>query len=85
MTDQNSKKQKTTIEIQNWLIAYMTEELSIKRDMIDIQAHFNDFGLDSSSAVILTGDLGEWLGYDLDPTLLLDYPTLESLVIHLNK
>ena len=87
MTTNFSDQPKTADEIQNWLITYMVEELNIDIDKnrIDKQTHFNDFGLDSSSAVILTGDLGEWLGYDLDPTLLLDHPTLESLINHLSE
>lgn len=84
MGKQSSIRLVALAEIQEWLITYLVEELNLKKDEIDVQAHFADFGLDSSTAVILTGDLGEWLGYDLDPTLLKDYLTLEALVHHLN-
>lgn len=39
----------------------------------------SDYGLDSLQAVSLTGDLGEWLKIDVDPTLIWDYPTIQSL------
>ncbi len=83
MNNQNSIRTVTASQIQEWIITYLVDELDLNKDEIDVQAPFTDFGLDSSTAVILTGDLGEWLGYDLDPTLLLDYPTLETLVNHL--
>ena len=70
-------------DIEEWLITYMREELNIDENEIDFDAQFSDYGLDSSAAVILTGDLGEWLGYDPEPTLLLDYPTLSKLVDYL--
>lgn len=84
MNPHNSTKTITADEIQEWLLNYMTDELNLNLDEIDLQANFSEFGLDSSTAVILTGDLGEWLGYDLDPTLLLDYPNLKALVNHLS-
>lgn len=44
---------------------------------------FDRYGLDSSVAVGLTGDLEDWLETKLDPTLLYDYPTIEGLSQHL--
>jgi acyl carrier protein len=34
-------------------------------------------------AIGLTGDLEDWLGTRLDPTLLYDYPTVAALAKHL--
>jgi acyl carrier protein len=85
MRNQQSIKFNTALEIREWLTTYMVEELNLNKHEIDSKAHFSDFGLDSSTAVILTGDLSEWLGYDLEPTLLLDYPTLETLVKYLSN
>ncbi len=31
----------------------------------------------------MTGDLEDWLGCELDPTLLYDYPTIDALAWHL--
>jgi acyl-CoA synthetase (AMP-forming)/AMP-acid ligase II len=42
------------------------------------------YGLDSSAAVGLTGDLEDWLETEIDPTLLYDYPTVEAIVKHLS-
>lgn len=70
-------------EVEEWLISYLAEVLEIEKNEVDITAPFETYGLDSSSAVILTGDLSEQLGYELDPTLLYDYPTIEAVTQYL--
>jgi acyl carrier protein len=40
--------------------------------------------LDSAAAVGMTGELADWLDHEMDPTLLYDYPTIESLVQYLS-
>ncbi|NEO73373.1 acyl carrier protein [Moorena sp. SIO3H5] len=69
-------------EIKAWLVSYLAELLEIESDEIDVTIPFDRYGLDSSAAVGLTGDLEDWLGSDLDPTLMYDYPTIEALANH---
>ena len=69
--------------IQSWLVSYLAEMLEIEPVEVDITLEFNDYGLDSSAAVGITGDLEEWLERELEPTLLYDYPTIKSLAQHL--
>lgn len=73
----------TAAAIKAWLVSYLAEMLEIEPEEVDITLEFNDYGLDSSAAVGITGDLEEWLERELDPTLLYDYPTIESLAQHL--
>lgn len=70
-------------EIQSWISAYIADLLEVEPDEIDITIPFDRYGLDSSAAIGLTGDLEEWLGRELDPTLLYDYPTIKDLAHHL--
>ena len=79
------KKLPTQIEIQTWIVNYLAELLEVKSDRIDVTIPFDRYGLDSSAAVGLTGDLGDWLETEIDPTLLYDYPTVEALVEHLSR
>jgi acyl carrier protein len=65
-------------EIQEWMVNHLAEALSISPDTIDVTAPFDEFGLDSPSAVGMTGDLEDWLGKRVDPTLIFDYPTIEQ-------
>lgn len=70
-------------EIQTWMAAYVADLLSIQSDEVEITLPFDRYGLDSSAAVGMTGDLEDWLGLELDPTLLYDYPTITTLAEHL--
>ena len=51
----------------------------------DSGAGFATMGLDSKEAVSITGELQDWLGRALEPTLLFDYPNIDSLAVHLAK
>ncbi|NBD16541.1 MAG: acyl carrier protein [Cyanobacteria bacterium] len=75
----------TPVEIQDWIVAYLADLLEVEPEEVDITIPFDRYGLDSSVAVGLTGDLEEWLSIELDPTLLYDYPTVEALVQHLSE
>ena len=65
-------------QIQNWLVKYLAKELEITPDEVHVTIPFDDYGLDSYTAVGMSGDLEDWLGCELDPTLLYDYPTIDT-------
>ncbi len=67
-------------EIRDWLVSYLANLLEIRVDKISTTTNFDHYGLDSVAAVTLSGDLAEWLGCELDPALLYDYPTIELIV-----
>lgn len=75
----------TATEIQEWMVDYLAELLEVDVDEIETDIPFDRFGLDSTAAIGMTGDLEDWLECRLDPTLLYDYPTIESLAGHLVK
>ncbi|KAB8320091.1 hybrid non-ribosomal peptide synthetase/type I polyketide synthase [Tolypothrix campylonemoides VB511288] len=78
-----SKQKSYTAEvIETWLISKLTEQLASSKP-IDIQQPLADYGLSSLKAVSISGELQEWLGRELSPTLLYDYPTIKSLAQHL--
>jgi acyl carrier protein len=72
-------------EIKAWVVDYLADLLETDPEEIDVTIPFDRYGLDSSAAVGLTGDLEDWLGAEVQPTLLYDYPTVEALVEHLSK
>lgn len=81
--DFQTKEQPSKLEIQTWIVDYIAELLEVEANKIDVTIPFDRYGLDSSAAVGLAGDLEEWLDEELDPTMLYDYPTIESLTEHL--
>lgn len=70
--------------IRDWLVTYLANLLEVSSDDIDTEVPFDTYGLDSSAAIGLTGDLEDWIGKEVDPILLYDYPTVESLVSYLS-
>ena len=79
----SSPAARTQEEIQSWLISHLAGALNINAREIDARAPFAYYGLDSVMSVSLSGDLGDWLGRKLSPTLVWDYPTIETLAGHL--
>jgi len=69
--------------IKSWLVSQLAERLEIDTSEIDIERDFIDYGLNSIEVVNLSGELENLLGRRLPPTLLLDYPTIESLAEYL--
>jgi acyl carrier protein len=74
----------TELEIQEWLLSNLAIYLRVEPDQIDVSQPFAYYGLDSSVAVSLTGDLADWLHLKkLDPMLFWEYPNVEALAQHL--
>ncbi len=69
--------------IAAWLVDKLAGPLGLPASEIDPTRPFANFGLGSLRAVGLAGELEEWLGRPLSPTLLYEYPTVESLSRHL--
>jgi len=69
--------------IQTWLVSKLSERLGIEPHEIDIREPFASYGLGSTEAVSLAGELAEWLRRKLSPALAYEYPTIEALARHL--
>lgn len=70
---------KTVEPIQAWLVAKVAEQLQVPPQEIDICEPLAQYGLGSLAAVRISGELQEWLGREVAPTLLYDYPTIQAL------
>lgn len=75
----------TQTAIQTWMIDYLSQLLEIEPDEIDITIPFDRYGLESSDAYAMTGDLETWLDQEINPTAIYDYPTIEALSEHLSS
>jgi acyl carrier protein len=76
---------KDPIEIETWLVSSISNLLEKDPEEIDPTISFESYGLDSSAAITLSGDLQDWLGCSLDPTIFFDYPTIEAITEYLSK
>ena len=80
-----SDHQSNSEDIQTWIVSYLSNLLEISVDEIEIDVPFDSYGLDSSAAIGLTGDLEDWLGKEVNPTVLYDYPTVNALSGYLSE
>ena len=70
--------------IRTWLLNAVAAELGAPATAVTSDVEFADLGLGSRQAIMITGDLEEFLGREeLDPSLLWDYPTIDKLARHL--
>ena len=65
--------------ISSWLIEQLSHRLRVSPAEINIHDPFSSYGLDSATAVSLSGELEEWLERRLSPTLIYDYPSIDKL------
>jgi acyl carrier protein len=75
----------TKAVIQDWLVNQLSMYLKVPANTIDIHVPTAEYGLDSSVAVSLTGQLALWLDLKLEPTLFWEFPSIEALTTHLSK
>src|ERR1700733_3661017 len=69
--------------IQAWLVAKLSERLGIEQREVDIREPLASYGLGSTEAVSLAGELAVWLNRKLPPALVYEYPTIEALARYL--
>lgn len=73
------KVRRSREEIGQWLTEYLAFLLEEKPETIDVKLSFDSYGIDSATAVSLVADLEDWMGLELDPTIVYDYPTVTEL------
>jgi acyl carrier protein len=70
--------------IRDWLVLRIAGELGIAQQAVKADEEFTNLGLGSRQAIMVTGELEDFLGAgELDPALLWDYPTINQLARHL--
>jgi acyl carrier protein len=70
-------------EIEDWLVARIATAVNRSPAEISVDEHLTTFGLSSLAALSIAGDLEDWLGRKLEPTVVWDYPTIARLSAHL--
>ncbi|QDS91268.1 Long-chain-fatty-acid--AMP ligase FadD29 [Rosistilla ulvae] len=69
--------------IEGWLLEWLAARGNPDNGPADRDKPLADYGLDSLATMELAGDVEDWLGLELTPTLAWDYPTPAVLAPHL--
>jgi acyl carrier protein len=72
------------LEIRLWLIDFVATLLEVEPRLVDAEMPFDRLGVDSATTLVLAADLGSWLGIELSPVEVFDYPTIEALTAQLS-
>lgn len=73
----------SAVELQQWIKAWVARCIAVAPQQIDGSEPFTSFGLDSTDAVEIVHDLEQFLGLELDATLLWNYPSIDELAAYL--
>lgn len=66
-------------QVAQWLRSWIITRVGIDPADVEDQLRFDDFGLDSLTAVELSGELEDWSGVELNPSNAWQTPTIESM------
>jgi acyl carrier protein len=74
---------RSAAEIEHWIRLQMAELLGVSIAEVDVQRPFSDYAVDSVTTLRLTGQMEQWLGGPLPPTLFWDHPCIQDLAVFL--
>jgi acyl carrier protein len=69
----------TVLEVQEWLVEKIAQRLGVPPADVDVNQYFDELDLDSTEALVLSGELEAWLGFELETTVLWYHPTIADL------
>lgn len=69
----------TQQELSDWILNWVSEATDVPVAELDVNKPLESFGLASRDAVVLSGELENLLGRQLDPTIAYEFPTIATL------
>jgi len=79
MAEQNVATRLTVPQVRDWLVEKIAHRLGVPAGQVDVNQFFGELGLDSTEALVLSGELESWLGFELETTALWYHPTIGDL------
>jgi acyl carrier protein len=71
--------------LTTWLVDQVKTIAKVEADVIDINEQFINYGLNSVDAVNLSGELEDYLGYEIPASIMYEFSTINELVQHLSS
>jgi len=70
---------RTAAEIRGWIVEQVAQSLKVYDSEVDPAAPLDSLGIDSLTAIGMTGGLAAYLGRDVPATLMWDYATINAI------
>ncbi|NND96708.1 MAG: AMP-binding protein [Pirellulaceae bacterium] len=65
--------------IESWMTQWLVARAGVQPDDIDLDKPFAEYGLDSMTAVELSGETEDWSGVELTPVVAWNHPTVSRM------
>jgi acyl carrier protein len=76
---------RTEAEIKQWMTNRLATQLKIPPASVDTLRQFDTYGLDSRTAIAVSGELEKVVERRLSPALLIEHPTIDSVARELAR
>jgi len=73
------KQEKNQESLNTWLTERVSTYVKRKPEEIKMDVPLSEYGLDSVYALTISGDIEDYLGISIEPTIMWDFPTIEKL------
>ncbi|WP_137937661.1 beta-ketoacyl synthase N-terminal-like domain-containing protein [Chitinivorax sp. B] len=74
---------KSAADIEHWALQWLSQQLGVAPDTLDIDQPFTQFGINSISVVRFIRDMSQWLGTSLVVSTLWNFRTIRTLATYL--
>ncbi|ELR96359.1 acyl carrier protein [Gloeocapsa sp. PCC 73106] len=71
------------IAIKTWLVQWIAKTLELPESEINTSNSLLEYNLSSMTAMMIVGDLEQWLKIEIVPTLIWDYTSIDALTQYL--
>lgn len=72
-------RQSMVAEVEGWMTSWLTVRAGVEASEVDLEKPFADYGLDSMTAVEMSGEIEDWSGIALTPVIAWNHPTVGRL------
>jgi acyl carrier protein len=72
-------QQAMTVNVESWMSQWLITRAGVQPSDISLEKPFADYGLDSMTAVEMSGEIEDWSGIELTPIVAWNYPTISRL------
>lgn len=72
-------------EIKDWMTRRLARQLKVDPASIDTSRRFDAYGLDSRTAVAVSGELEKLVERRLSPALLIEHPNIDAVCAELSQ
>ena len=67
------------VAVETWMTSWLVARAGVEPGDVDLEKPFADYGLDSMTAVEMSGEIEDWSGIQLTPIVAWNYPTVAQL------